>query len=167
VGPSWKRSGHRTSRALWPGGAYVDAVVKDVDTRGNGIKGDFTPVTHRADRECADSLHVPALPRSCGAAARWQLPVALLSPVGPADRGAGAYGVANVRASYTTGAARPSSASRWKTWPTSTTARWARQHLDQWPGTASTGHAALVQGTRELQILGAPVVRCVAEREGV
>jgi iron complex outermembrane receptor protein len=86
------------------GAAYVDAVVKDVDTRGNGIKGDFTP--GNAPRWTGNALIRYTIPLYRGHAAL-QLDGNYLSrfwfnlsdlPVVEQP----AYGVANVRASYTT-----------------------------------------------------------------
>jgi len=86
------------------GAAYVDAVVKDVDTRGNGIKGDFTP--GNAPRWTGNALIRYTFPLYRGHAAL-QLDGNYLSrfwfnlsdlPIVEQP----AYGVANVRASYTT-----------------------------------------------------------------
>jgi iron complex outermembrane receptor protein len=86
------------------GAAYVDAIVKDVDTRGNGIKGDFTP--GNAPRWTGNALIRYTFPLYRGHAAL-QLDGNYLSrfwfnlsdlPVVEQP----AYGVANVRASYTT-----------------------------------------------------------------
>src|SRR3984893_2957181 len=86
------------------GAAYVDAVVKDVDTRGNGIKGDFTP--GNAPRWTGNALIRYTFPLHGGHVAL-QLDGNYLSrfwfnlsdlPVVEQP----AFGLANVRASYTT-----------------------------------------------------------------
>ena len=86
------------------GTAYVDAVVKDVDTRGNGIKGDFTP--GNAPRWTGNALIRYTLPLHGGHVAL-QLDGNYLSrfwfnlsdlPIVEQP----AFGLANVRASYTT-----------------------------------------------------------------
>ena len=86
------------------GAAYVDAVVKDVDTRGNGIKGDFTP--GNAPRWTGNALIRYTFPLYRGHAAL-QLDGNYLSrfwfnlsdlPIVEQP----AFGLANVRASYTT-----------------------------------------------------------------
>ena len=86
------------------GASYVDAIVKNVDTRGNGIKGDFTP--GNAPRWTGNALIRYTFPLYRGHAAL-QLDGNYLSrfwfnlsdlPVVEQP----AYGVANVRASYTT-----------------------------------------------------------------
>jgi iron complex outermembrane receptor protein len=86
------------------GAAYVDAFVKNVDTRGNGIRGDFTP--GNAPRWTGNALIRYTFPLYGGHVAL-QLDGNYLSrfwfnlsdlPVVEQP----AYGVANVRASYTT-----------------------------------------------------------------
>ncbi len=86
------------------GAAYVDAVVKNVDTRGNGIPGDFTP--GNAPRWTGNAMIRYTFPLYRGHAAL-QLDGNYLSrfwfnlsdlPIVEQP----AYGVANVRASYTT-----------------------------------------------------------------
>jgi iron complex outermembrane recepter protein len=86
------------------GAAYVDAVVKDVDTRGNGIRGDFTP--GNAPRWTANALIRYTFPLYGGHVAlqfdgnylsRFWFNLSDLPIVEQP-----AFGLANVRASYTT-----------------------------------------------------------------
>ncbi|GAC1660866.1 MAG: TonB-dependent receptor [Candidatus Dormibacteraceae bacterium] len=90
------------------GAAYVDAIVKKVDSRGNGIKGDFVP--GNAPRWTGNALLRYTFPLYGGHAAL-QLDGNYLSrfwfnlsdlPIVEQP----AYGVANVRASYTTASGR-------------------------------------------------------------
>jgi iron complex outermembrane receptor protein len=86
------------------GTAYVDAIVKDVDTRGNGIPGDFTP--GNAPRWTGNALIRYTFPLYRGHAAL-QLDGNYLSRFWfnlsdlPIVEQPG-FGLANVRASYTT-----------------------------------------------------------------
>ncbi|MBV9696117.1 MAG: TonB-dependent receptor, partial [Gammaproteobacteria bacterium] len=86
------------------GAAYVDAVVKDVDTRGNGIRGDFTP--GNAPRWTGNALVRYTFPLA-GGKVGLQLDGNYLSrfwfnlsdlPIVEQP----AYGIANARINYTT-----------------------------------------------------------------
>src|SRR4029077_9403455 len=111
------------------------------------------------DCECADSLHVPALRGPRGAAVRRQLPVAVLvQPLGSADRRAA--GVRTCERARQLHHGERQDRDRCRAGEPGRQALWndgLRQHLDQRPGTALPGYAALVQGARELQVLARSV----------